>query len=324
MLSKMDNLEAEASPMGEFHFEPSKHVPFRDSKAIARCRAITREHIDKHPNPKLKIRVVKDGDIPYIVLAEMVGRIHRAAEAGKPLVLILPNPVPLYRQVARVLNAIHQRCDHLHLFAMDEYANEKGQIAPDTWEFGFGYAMKKNFIASLDPELRPPEKQVHVFTDANLKDYGKMITDLGGADWCYSGPGWTGHLAFVEPDAPEFDAPLEEWEKMGPRICTLSPFTLAQNSLHGSFGMSGDLSAVPPKAATIGPAQVIEAKNRIDIHALGVHGTSTSWQRLVTRLCLHGPVTPRIPGSIHQMLKTDVYVSETAAMNIEPNWDKGY
>ena len=47
---------------------------------------------------------------------------------------------------------------------------------------------------------------------------------------------------------------------VGPRICTLSPFTLAQNSLHGSFGMSGDISAVPPKAATIGPAGQQEAR----------------------------------------------------------------
>ena len=131
-------------------------------------------------------------------------------------------------------------------------------------------------------------------------------------------------MAFVEPDAPEFDAPLEEWKKMSARICTLSPFTLAQNSLHGSFGMSGDISAVPPKAATIGPAEVIGSKNRIDTHALTVHGTQTSWQRLMTRLCLHGPVTPKLPTSIHQLLRTDVYVSETAAMNIEANWDKGY
>jgi len=310
--------------MAEFRYAPSQYVPFRDVEAIARCRAIKREDIEKHPNKELKIRVVKDADIPFIVLSEMVGRIVRSAQEGKPLVLIMPNPVPLYRQVARVLNALKQSCAHVHCFAMDEYANEKGEIAPDTWEFGFGYAMKKNFIASLDEKLRPPEKQVHVFTNAHLNDYGKMITDLGGADLCYSGPGWTGHLAFVEPDAPEFDAPLEEWKEMGPRICTLSPFTLAQNSLHGSFGMSGDLSAVPPKSATIGPAQVIEAKSRIDIHALGVHGTATSWQRLITRLCLHGPVTPKVPGSIHQLLKTDAYVSETSAMNIEPNWDKGY
>jgi len=38
-----------------------------------------------------------------------------------------------------------------------------------------------------------------------------MIDDLGGADICYSVPGRTGHLAFIEPDAPEFQKPLEKW-----------------------------------------------------------------------------------------------------------------
>jgi glucosamine-6-phosphate deaminase len=111
---------------------------------------------------------------------------------------------------------------------------------------------------------------------------------------------------------------------MGPRIVTLSPFTLAQNSLHGSFGYSGDIALVPPKAATIGPAEVIAAKNRMDINSITVHGTTTSWQRLMTRLVAHGPVTPLLPTSIHQLLRTDLYISETAAQDIEIDWDKGY
>ena len=312
------------APPGEFRYAPSKHVPFGDVEAIRRCRAIKREDIDKHANKDLKIRVVKDGDVPYMFVTDMFSRIVRARDEGGQLVMIMPNPVPLYRQVARLINSLQVDCKHVHLFAMDEYANEVDEIAPDTWEFGFGYAMKKNMVYSIDEKLRMPETQVHVFTNANVKDYGKMLADMGGADICYSGPGWTGHVAFVEPDAPEFDAPLEQWLKMGPRICTLSPFTLAQNSLHGSFGMSGDLSAVPPKAATIGPAEVVGAKNRIDTHALSIHGTQTSWQRLMTSLCLHGPVTPKLPTSIHQLLRTDVVVSESAAANIEPNWEKGY
>ena len=32
-------------------------------------------------------------------------------------------------------------------------------------------------------------------------------------------------------DIGEFQADLEEWKQMGARVCTLSPFTLAQNSL---------------------------------------------------------------------------------------------
>jgi glucosamine-6-phosphate deaminase len=151
-----------------------------------------------------------------------------------------------------------------------------------------------------------------------------MLADLGGADICYSGPGWTGHLAFIEPDAPEFAGTFAEWKKMSARVCTLSPFTIAQNSLHGCFGMSGDLTAVPPKAATIGPAEVIGAKHRIQMHGITVDGSFASWQRLTTRLVLHGPVTKFVPESLLQTLRTDVWVTESLAADIEPRWDKGY
>jgi glucosamine-6-phosphate deaminase len=227
--------------------------------------------------------------------------------------------------VAYLINKFRVNCRHLHTFNMDEYANEHGNIAPENWLLGFAHAFQKYFYSQIDPKLRPPAKQIHGLTNKNLPDYGQMLADLGGADICYSGPGWTGHLAFIEPDAPEFAAAsLEEWKQLGPRVCTLSPFTIAQNSLHGSFGASGDLCAVPPKAATIGPAQVIAAKHRIDLHAISVGGSPISWQRFTTRLVLHGPVTPLVPESILQTLRTDVWVSENAAQDIEPQWNIGY
>ena len=120
---------------------------------------------------------------------------------------------------------------------------------------------------------------------------------------------------------------LEEFKQLGPTKVTLSPFTLAQNSLHGSFGASGDLAAVPPKSATIGPVQYLEAKYTINSYAIGVHGTATSWQRLITRLCLFGPVTPRVPDSIVQLREPgtgEVRVAESIARKIEVDWDKGY
>ena len=307
-----------------FRYSPSEWVPFRDVEALERCRKIKREDIEKHPNPDFKIKVVPDADVAYIFVTDMFYRIKSAADAGEKVVLILPNPVPLYRQVARLINRFRVNCRHVHAFAMDEYANEDGVIAPADWPLGFMHALLKYFYAEIDEDLRPPREQITGPTNKNIDDYGKMIADLGGADMCYSGPGWTGHLAFIEPDAPEFDAPLEEWKQMGTRVCTLSPFTLAQNSLHGSFGMSGDIAAVPPKAATIGPAEVIASKSRIDMCALTIHGTATTWQRLMARLVTHGPVTPELPTSIHQILRTDCYVSESIAANIEPDWEKGY
>lgn len=310
--------------MSNFEFEPSQHVPFRDKEVIARCRAIKRDDLEEHSNPDFKIQIVKDADVEFIWFADLIARIKEASETGKKLVMILPNPWPAYRHVARIINRCRLNCKNIWAFAMDEYADQEGNIAPEEWEFGFSHAMLKFFYYEIDESLRPSRNQFVCFSDIDIKDYSKMLSDAGGADICYSGPGWTGHLAFIEPDAPEFQAPLEKWKTFGARIVTLSPFTLAQNSLHGCFGKSGDLSSVPPKAATIGPADVIAARHRIDFHSIGIHGTSTSWQRLTTRLVLHGPVTPLLPESILQTLRTDVYISETIAQNIEPDWDKGY
>ncbi len=311
--------------MKTFKYGPAASIPFRDMEVIERCRRIRREDLAKHPNPDFRISIVKDDEIGFRWLTDMFYRIKTAADREEKVVLITPQPWPQgYSQLAYLLNKFRVNCRHLYTFDMDEYANEHGEIAPETWPQGFLHSMKKHFYAKLDEDLRPPEHQITGPTNENINDYGKMIADMGGADCCYSGPGWTGHLAFIEPDAPEFAGSLEEWKQMGPRVCTLSPFTIAQNSLHGSFGMSGDLASVPPKAATIGPAEVIGAKFRFDMHAITVDGSYASWQRMMSRLCLHGPVTPLLPQSILQTLRTDVYVSETIAQDVEPLWDKGY
>ncbi len=310
--------------MKEFDYSPSKWVPCRDKKVLEKVRKIKRENIEKHPNPEFKIKVVKDDEVEFIFVTDMFFRIKKASDEGKRAVLILPNPNHGYIKLAHLINKFRVNCRHLYTFSMDEYADEDGNIAPESYPQGFLRSTKNYLYKNIEEDLRPPEEQIMGPTTENINDYGKMIADMGGADACYSGPGWTGHLAFIEPDAPEFEAGLEEWKKMGPRIVTLSPFTIAQNSLHGSFGMSGDLALVPPKAATIGPAEVIGSKYRLDMHALTTAGTMVSWQRLMTRLVLHGPVTPKIPESILQTLAADVIVSETAAQNIEPVWDKGY
>ncbi len=314
--------------MSEFCFEPSRWVPFRDTEAIARCRAIKRVDIEKHPNPDFRIKVVPDADFVHIWLGDMFARIAEARQAGKPCVMLMPNPWPGYRNLARMINRAKLPCDHVWWFAMDEYADQDGRVAPADWPYGFTYAMRTFLWQQVDEDLRPPLKQVIGPSNDNLDHYLDLMNDAGGLDISYTGPGWTGHLAFCEPDAPEFtpgsDAPLEEWKQMGARICTLSPFTIAQNSLHGSMGYSGDLSAVPPKAATIGPKEVISARHRVEVASIGVAGTATSWQRLIARLCYHGPVTPKLPSSIHQTLRTDCYLSETIAADIENTWEVGY
>lgn len=310
--------------MAKFTFSPSQSLPFRDEAVLNRVRKITREQITKHPNPDFKIRVVPDADVEFIWIADMFQRIMRSDVEDRKTVLILPNPAHTYMKVAYLINKFRVNCRNLYTFNMDEYANEKGEVAPESYPPSFLRSTKAYFWSQIDSDLRPPESHIVGPTTKNIKNYSAMIADAGGADACYSGPGWTGHLAFIEPDAPELDYPLAQWKKLGARIVTLSPITIAQNSLHGSFGMSGDMAAVPPRAATIGPADVIAAKYRMEIAALTTAGTFVSWQRMTARLAYHGPVTPKVPSSILQTVPTDVFISESIAANVEPIWDKGY
>lgn len=310
--------------MKEFKFKPAEFIPFRDVKELERIRNIKREDMDKHPNPDFKIQIVPDDYLEFIMVTDMFKRIKDASDRGEKVVFILPNPAPQYKKVAYLINKFRVNCKDMHVFIMDEWADQDGNIAPENYPQGFMHACKKFLYSEIDEDLRPKESQIVGPTNENINDYSKMIEDMGGADACYSGPGWTGHIAFVDPDVPEFDVPLDEWKQLGARVTTLNPFTVAQNSLHGSFGASGDMANVPPKAATIGPKDALGAKFRMDMHGITTMGTFVTWQRIATRLSLHGPVTPKIPTSILQTVPTDVYVTETLAANIEPRWDIQY
>jgi len=301
---------------GDFTYGLSKWAPFQDKQVCERVRAIPREDLTRHPNPELQIEVLKDEEVAFRRIMDIFSRIKLASDEGRRLVLILPQPHPQYAKVAYLINKFQVDCRKLHTFNMDEWADENGNIAPETWPRGFMFAMKRNFYSRLDPKLRPPEGQIQGPTNRNLGDYGRMIADLGGADVCYGGIGWSGHVAFIDPGAPEFAGTLEEFKAMGPRIVTLNPFSIAQCSLDPDFGMSGDWSWIPPKGATIGPAQILGARLRSSWNPFTIGNTPVSWQRFSVRLALHGPVTHSVPASILQIGPTEVHISETIAQDI--------
>lgn len=301
--------------MSNFNFEPASWIPFRDKEVLERVRNIKREDMEKHPNPDFKIKIVPGTD--SIFVGDMVMRMKLSHEFNQPCAMIIPNPSPYcYIQVAELVNRFRIDCRNVHLFAMDEWADDQGNIAPISYKSGFVYSFMKYLVGNIDEELRMPIENVHYPTNENANHYSDLIEDIGGggADICYSGPGWAGHVGFVDPDTPEFKCDnIEEFINMGARIVTLHPLTIAQNSLHGVFGQSGDMANVPPNAFTVGPRDIKNSKNRMEIHSLTTSGVYSSWQRLVSRLVLYGPVTPSVPSSILQLWPTSVYVSEAIA-----------
>ena len=323
-------------PATDFNFTPASFVPFKDRALCEKLRKISGTDLEKHSNPDFNIKVMMN---PHpVLIATLFARIKEASENGKKITLILGNPEPdTYIPLAQLINYFKVDCKNVHLFAMDEWADQDGNIAPETYKAGFAHSMLKYLVYQIDEKLRMPLSNVHYPTNKNIANYSDMITECGegGADICSSSPGWTGHMAFIDPVAdffPEgFDpaveptkAQIDEWLNMKARIVDLHPLTVAQNSLHGVFGQSGYIADVPPKAATIGPVDVKNARERIEVHALLTNGTFSSWQRMTSRLVLHGPVTPLIPSSMLQLMKTQVLVSDELAAPFDC-WEKvGY
>lgn len=305
-------------PATDFLFSTSACVPFPDREVCERVRKISGKDLEKHSNPNFKIKVMLN---PHpVVIGDIFTRIKESDDRDKKLTLILGNPEPeTYGPVAQLINMFRVNCRNVHLFAMDEWADESGNIAPETYQSGFAHSMLKYLVYAIGPELRMPLENVHYPTTQNIGSYSKMITECGegGADACYSSPGWTGHLAFIDPGTEFHKDTIEEYLRQDARIVTLNPLTIAQNSLHGVFGQSGYIAAVPPKAASIGPADVVRARYRLEIHALLTNNTFSSWQRMTSRLILHGPVTPAVPSSILQLLDTTVLVSNEIAAPFE-------
>jgi glucosamine-6-phosphate deaminase len=307
-----------------FTFEPAPWIPFRDTDEIARVKALSGDELTAHPNPEFRIRILPDNQMGPRFVTDMVGEIVQARDEGRRCVIITPNPNPGYRLVARTLNRLRVDCSHVTTFNMDEWADQDGRVADEAYPQSFMAATKRFWYSELDEDLRMPESQVVGPTTENIGHYSDLIQEAGGADVCYSGPGWAGHLAFIDPDVPEFSQDFEEFLGQGARITSLHPLTIVQNSLHGSFGRSGDIASVPPKAATIGPLDVARARRRVESHGITTAGTPVSWQRTISRLVLHGPVTPKVPSSMLQRLGAEVYVSESIAAPIESDPEIGY
>jgi len=229
-------------------------------------------------------------------------------DEGKQHVIILPAPNPFYSLAAQMINELGISCNHVHTFNMDEYADQDGNTAPRDWKGGFQYWMWHDFFEQINPELKIPEKQIHFPSTDNVNDYSKMLDDLGGADICYGGIGWNGHIAFFEPHlGKEFGDDINAYLQAGTRIVELHPITVLQNSLYADAGCAGDWSWCPPKAATIGPRDL--AGSKLVSFWDGFGCGDAAWQRFISRLAAHGPVTPLVPASILQILHSQLTLS---------------
>ena len=305
-----------------FKFKPADFYPFKNISEIDRVRKITKEDIlamdGKHPiNPNMKLEVIKNEEFEMIMLTDMVKRIMDSDRLDKKCVMIMCNPCPTYRKVAYMLRQLNVNCRNVKFYMMDEWADEDGNIAPLSYKAGFGNAFYRYMVSNI-LDLGFKEENFIYHSNKVTPDFSKMLEQDGEADIVYSGPGWPGHLAFIDPVEDWFCDSMEEYCAQGAKVAALHPLTIAQNSLHGAFGCSGDIAKVPPKGAMMGPRDAMKAKEILDMHGITTAGTHVTWQRLTSRLALFGEPTQEVPASILQLRDkpTHVIMSENLAATI--------
>lgn len=300
----------------EFDFKPAPWLPKHDAQVLDYVRSIKREDMEYTNENGYSVRIVHDPSL--ILVQDIFHRIYLSDINDTTLTMIFPNQWPaVYQAVAEMINRNNISCRNVHAFAMDEWADEDGNVAPLTYGAGLGYSFRNHFYAKIRKDLRPSEDHWHVFTNENKGDnvFSSIIEEIGGggADVVYSATGWPGHTAFIDPGAPEFHAEtLEEYCKLGSRLTTETPLTICENALFSPMGASGDVWAVPPRAVTIGPRDIVNARERFELHNFTNPG-GDSWQRMISRIELYGPISMECPASIMRLGKGVCYVSEAIA-----------
>ncbi|MBQ4612751.1 MAG: hypothetical protein IJB26_04310 [Clostridia bacterium] len=305
-----------------FNFKAADFYPFKNQKEINRVRKITKEDIlamnGSHPtSPTMSVNVIRNDEFEMIMLTDMIKRIVDSDRYDKQVVMIMCNPNPTYRKVAYMLRELGVNCRNVKFYMMDEWADQDGNVAPLSYKAGFGNAFYRFMVANIK-DLGFKEENFIYHSNKVTPDYSKMLEADGEADIVYSGPGWPAHLAFIDPVEDWFKPTMEEYLEQGAKVASLHPLTIAQNSLHGCFGCSGDISKVPPKGAMMGPRDAMKAKNVLDMHGITTAGSHVSWQRLSSRLALFGEPSQDVPASILQLRHnpTKVIISETLASTI--------
>lgn len=302
----------------EFRFKPASWLPHSNLplEELERVRNIRREDMEYTNENGFSVRVILNPTL--CMVQDMFYRILKSDLEDRPFSMICPNQwADAYSSVAEMVNKFNVSCRNVHAFAMDEWADEDGNVAPLTYGAGLGYSFMNHFYYRIREDLRPPVDHWHTHNNENKGDdvYSNMIDDItGGVDVVYTATGWPGHTAFVDPRSDAFSAnSLEEFLQIGSRIVTETPLTICENSLFSPMGNSGDVWAVPPRAATIGPRDIMHAKERFELHNLVLNEGGGSWQRMVSRLELYGPISMECPASICRLGKGTCYVSETIA-----------
>ena len=239
------------------------------------------------------------------IAREAVDLIKSAGQNGRQVLMITPVGPLDYAYWAELCNREGVSCEPLITLNMDEYLKDGSDALIDVdHPLSFCRHMQQSLVDNLKPTLRPDPKNIRFPDPGRLEEATKLVESFGGADFCASGFGITGHFAFNDP--PELDEPCDDDAVRNSRTRNLTVMRESQVQMCMG-GTDGNMDIIPQRAITLGMHELLMSKK---IHLVFMR----NWHAGILRRALFGPVTGRCPGSfIQQHGNVEVTLTELAA-----------
>jgi glucosamine-6-phosphate deaminase len=198
---------------------------------------------------------------------------------AEPTRLILPvGPVAQYPILVDICNRERISWRNVSIFQMDEWLDWQARPIGASHPLSFEGFMRRELFGKLDPELRPLEENYSVPDPFRPDEISERLEAAGGADACYGGIGYHGHVAFNDP-------PISRWYRISveamrnslTRVVALGDDSILVQSI-GCAG--GNPEAIPPMAVTMGMRDILGSR-KIRLYCAGGERHRTVFRRAV-------------------------------------------
>jgi glucosamine-6-phosphate deaminase len=264
--------------------------------AVARLKA---RDIEKLTRPGFKVVMYDSLEDFYLAEALEYITAWKASTPDNPVGICGPiGPTEQLPLVARLVNELGLQLGSAHFWGMDEWFDPAtGLETPVSHPLSFERADRELCFSRIRKELRMPDAQLH-FPKADTATYRKTWDTGVKCAVMQGGQGDVKHWAFNDPlqrKGKHKDAPpsAEEFRKLATRVVDLHPLTVAQNARTSG---GGNISMVPTKAITVGPAETWKAE-KVSIWHAGNHDNPFG-QRLTAYMISKEIVDTCVPMSL--------------------------
>lgn len=263
-----------------------------DTEELRRWCRIPTDELVGHPESRIDLRLYDEAAQAMRAVGEMmVDEVVANNAAGRPTRWVLPaGPMEQYDTFIDRINAGRISLRGLHVFHMDDFLDWEGRPLPLDHPYSLEGIMRTDFYARIEPELLPPDEQVHWPRIDDIDGLDRAVEAAGGIDTVWGGMGYTGLVAFCEaPRSPWYTITVDEYRRSKTRIVVLNDDTVIALSERDEGGLS---HVVPPMALTIGFKAMMNTKRVV------LFSTTGQWKRTAIRVLMFSEPTVEYPATL--------------------------